>query len=198
MENPDQFSKKKIAIIIGIVIVVLAAAGALYWPTFKEERETSALRKQRLEDLKQKNPERAEKLLAGIADSQNKLKSNPQDVDSWMNLGVWSQTIGDYRTAEKAYKKLIEINALNITAWNNLGELYILEGKYEEGRDALLNYLEISPEEVGVYLRLAELYAAGHAGTVEDAKFILQQGVLKTNNEGLKEALEKLNKEGKL
>jgi ribonucleotide reductase alpha subunit len=121
-----------------------------------------------------------------------------KNLDAWMELGVSYNALGDYKKAEEAYYKAAAINEKNSVIWNNLGELYKQKGDYKKAEEAFIKLVEVNGSEAESYLKLAELYAAGYIGTIEDAKRILSQGILKTNSEGLRVILDKLNKEGKI
>ena len=190
---------KKIYIVISICVVLAAIlAVVLYWPEYQKQRAAEKVISQRMEEIRQANPELLQKFLASIEQLERQVKDNPKDYEAFRDLGVNYNAIGDYAKAEKAYKRAAEILPNNVVVWNNLGELYKRQGRFEEAKSAFLKLLEFDDTDVKAYLDLAEMYAAGQAGTLDDAKFILQQGILKTQSGGLKDALERLNREGRL
>lgn len=191
-------SKRKIFILAGIVILALAAAFVFYWLKPGGNRQANEFNNQRVADLREKNPGLLEKLLSGIQRDEKAVKEKSDNYEAWRDLGAAYEAIGEYDLAEKAYKKSGEINKVNTVVWNNLGELYKSQGRFEQAKDAFLKLLEADPSSIDTYLKLAEMYADGHAGTLDGAKFILGQGILKTNSQTLKDAQERLNKEGKL
>lgn len=191
-------SKRKIFIVVLVLILALAAAFIFYWPKFQASRQDQTTANQRMEDLRQNNPGLLEKLLKSIADNEKLVKEKPGGYEAWLNLGVAYEALGQYSKAQDAYLKAIAANANNTVAWNNLAGLYIRDMQYDKAKDAFLKLLEFDPTDIGTYLNLAQMFADGHAGSIDDAKYILGQGILKTNSQTLKDAQERLNKEGKL
>jgi cytochrome c-type biogenesis protein CcmH/NrfG len=192
---------KRALLILSILIIVAAlllAAGILYYSNFKENREAQKIKNQRMEEMRQANPQLLDKLLFSIGELEKKVKENPKDWESFRDLGVNYNGIGDYKNAEEAYKKAAELSPKNVVIWNNLAQLYVRQERYEEAKEAFLKILEFDDTNAPAYLGLAEMYSNNHAGTVDEAKYILQQGILKTGSQGLKSALEALNGEGRL
>ncbi len=189
---------KKIYSIITVVLLVLFLGVFLYIPEYKIQQLNNQTKSQRTEDLKQNNPGLLEKLENGIKRDLEIVKNDKNNFEAYKNLAVAYQALGDYIKAEEAYKKAGEISPINTVIWNNLGHLYLSQKKYDQAEGSFLKLLEVDPTDVSAYLSLAEMYSQGFAGNIEDAKYILSQGILKTESGGLKEALERINREGKL
>lgn len=190
-------NSKKLAI-VSLVVIIFVFVGAFYLFRSNKNGNLEQFNQQRLDDLRKNNPGLLDKLTKNIQVQSELVKKDPKNFDAWMELGVSYNALGDYKKAEEAYYKAAAINEKNSVIWNNLGELYKQKADYKKAEEAFIKLVEINGTEAESYLKLAELYAAGYIGTIEDAKRILSQGILKTNSEGLKVILDKLNKEGKI
>ncbi len=185
-------------VILSLVVIISVFVGIYYFSMGKKNGSINQANQQRLEDLRKNNPGLLDKLTKNIQVQSESVKKDPKNFDAWMELGVSHNALGDYKKAEEAYRNAADINEKNSVIWNNLGELYKQQGDYKKAEEAFIKLIEVNGSEAESYLKLAELYAAGYIGTIEDAKRILGQGILKTNSEGLKVILDKLNKEGKI
>jgi Tfp pilus assembly protein PilF len=193
-------NKKAIyAILFCIVLMVLAIGVPTYLQKQKETRINDERIMSRANEIKSANPELYSNLTKSVEENKNLIEKDPNDYGAWADMGVAQQALGDYIGAEKSYRQAIKINAVNTVSWNNLATMYI-EGKdYKNAEKAYKSLLENMPGEVDAYLKLAELYASGNIGTVQDAARILEDGIRVTGgNQGLKDALSRLQLTGKL
>ncbi|WP_158508730.1 tetratricopeptide repeat protein [Thermosulfidibacter takaii] len=75
-------------------------------------------------------------------------------------LGLAYYGLGEYKEAEKAFKKAVELDPDYSTAWNNLSACYIAQKKYkkaiEAAKKALSNHFYLYPEKA--YVNIAEAY----------------------------------------
>jgi Flp pilus assembly protein TadD len=67
----------------------------------------------------------------------------PKDAKVWTNLGYLDGLEGDLMTAEKNYKKALELNPDHVSALINFGGLKVIQQKYEEGAELLTEALKI-------------------------------------------------------
>lgn|SRR3989338_3635952 len=181
------------------VLVLSAAAGLVYWSmenrgpdldyNFDEQKE---------EQLKQNQPEVYQELKDKLDRAESILRQDDKEATAWMDIALSSHQLGDLKTAEQAYKNALAEEKANSLAWINLAAIYKEQGRFQDAKDAYLTLIDVRPTDTQAYLGLAEMYVAGNAGTVADAKGILEFGIQNTNDDMLKQLLKRLNEQGHL
>ena len=97
-----------------------------------------------------------------IRSYQNALETNPDDSQSWNNLGRVFMDSGRKQEALDAYKRSTKLNSRNSNAWNNLGNYYRLSGEFEKAIDAYKKSSKFEPHiEIPLINRAATLLDLG-------------------------------------
>ena len=91
-----------------------------------------------------------------------------------LNLeGISLAAQGDYSGAERAFKRVLELNPRHAEALNNTGRMMVLQGRDSEALTLYQQALNADPEQAETYFNLEELYR--RAGQPEDASGILDR-----------------------
>lgn len=95
---------------------------------------------------------------------------------------------GNFKEAERAFKRHLELNPDGIKSYLRLGEIYERRRDYEEAEEMYRNAISFDPSLEETYIRLGDLYL--RMGRHEEAKGVLEEGI-KSNPESttLKENL---------
>lgn len=107
---------------------------------------------------------------------KNRVKENPDDLDSWIELGSFYLRKKNFGEAEKAFRKTIELDANSSASWFQLAITLNGKGDFEDAKKAYREVIKISPEYINAWFNLA---------------LLLSQ---KNDYEGAKEAYEELLK----
>lgn len=86
------------------------------------------------------------------------LKVLPNDVESWVNLGVVCYQLDQYEEAIVAYRKAIEIRNNDVNLWIYLGRAYVANKQWQKGAEAYQKAIEINPNKAEAWDNLARLY----------------------------------------
>jgi Tfp pilus assembly protein PilF len=84
---------------------------------------------------------------------------NPDQVETWYNLGNGFLQRGDLDQAIASYRQAAKINPRYADTCANLGVAFFKEGRTKEARDSWQQALEINPNQVYVLNNLAWLLA---------------------------------------
>lgn len=112
--------------------------------------------------------------------------------NEWIDIAIAFEAAGELEKAIEAYIQAIVIQEVANIPWINLAVLYKNQGKYALARDAYENFIRIFPLSTQGYFNLAELYVIWKEGTLQDAIDILELGIQRTDDDGLKKELERL------
>jgi len=85
------------------------------------------------------------------------LKTNPNHVDAYNNLGVILLRSGKPRKAKSCYEKAIEINPNYASAHNNLGNALNLLGEYQKAKSCYKKAIEINPNYESAHNNLGNI-----------------------------------------
>ncbi len=120
--------------------------------TAKPTEDVVALHQQAVTLMQQEKWREAVQSLEIITSRQDEL-SGP-----WLNLGIAYTKTGDGESAEKAFKKSIDMNAGNIEAYNQLGILYRRTGRIEEAGFIYESALIAAPDNTNIHWNLGILH----------------------------------------
>jgi len=82
---------------------------------------------------------------------------DPEEVDSWVNLGVARRWSGDEEMAEASYRRALELDPEALSAFNNLASLYRHQGKKEAAAELLAMPDRRDNRNPFTYLELGDL-----------------------------------------
>lgn len=74
------------------------------------------------------------------------LKDNPQAVHLYNRIGIVLRRMRDFETAERYYKKALEINRGDANLFFNLGRVYVDWGQWLKAAESAQKALDITPE----------------------------------------------------
>lgn len=72
-----------------------------------------------------------------ISELRDVLNKQPDHADAWNLLGYSARQSGDFRTAEAAYTKALEINPKHTQAMEYMGEMYLAMNQPEKAEELL-------------------------------------------------------------
>ena len=79
-------------------------------------------------------------------------------LDAQLNLGVYFMHKGNYREAEEAYRKAIELESGLAFAYINLSDLYRMQNRDDEGAGLLETAIRRIPRNADLHYALALAY----------------------------------------
>ena len=98
----------------------------------------------------------------------NAVQNSPHYPLAHRNLGAMEYLDGNIDTAEKEFKKALELNPTEQMAHNNLGLVYAKKGQLQEAENEYKKEIEVNPYYDDVYFNLGLLY--WNEKKYEDAK----------------------------
>lgn len=81
-------------------------------------------------------------------------RSVEADRDHYYQVGLMAQKQGDYREAEKHYRRVLAAHPAHLEALTNLAAVYILQNNYTEARATLDTILRVSPRNTKALVNL--------------------------------------------
>lgn len=123
-------------------------------------------------------PEAKKILAADIERFRAALKKNPEDLNSWLELGLRYKMAGDYREAREVWEYSASLTPSDYISLANLGDLYRSYLKdYGKAEVNLLKAVKNKPDFIGGYRSLYELYYYSYKEKIAEAPKILLQGL---------------------
>lgn len=120
----------------------------------------------------------SETVKSKISSLSSELKNAPNNLDSWIELGVMYKTAKDYEGARLAYEYAGIIRPNNVTSFVNLGDLYHYYLKdYPKAEKAFETAIANDPAFVSSYVRLFDLYSLSYKTETQLASEILKKGI---------------------
>ena len=103
------------------------------------------------------------------------LEADPDDVYLLNEKAAihWAQ--GDLATAERLYRRVVELNPNWVVAYNQLGYTTMIQERFVEAREYFVSYRYIAPDQANPHDSLGELYII--QGQWEDARLSLQHAL---------------------
>lgn len=94
-----------------------------------------------------------------VAEADRAVKLNPDNPDSWNNLGVAFFHLEDYENAQSALEEAVRLSPANESTWSNLAATLREQDQLSEALDMLLNKaLPLNSASFPVHLNLALTY----------------------------------------
>ena len=102
----------------------------------------------------------------------------PNNAKEWFELGrVLQNRIGDYKKAETAYRKAVELDPKYASPWNNLGNLLQNHlARYEEAEAAYRKAIELDPKYASPWINLGNLLQ-NHLARYEEAEAAYRKAI---------------------
>lgn len=181
--------KQKIALIIGVVVVIAAVViGVGYWSPKDVEVEyaLTAVRDgtftgvvpplDRDIQISGDMPEAAKVVLRQkVADTLKELRSVPYDGNTWMDLALEYHTGNDYEGARMVWEFIVSQPPTNVTALGNLGRLYHFDLKdFPKAEEYLLKAVAANPARSEAYYDLFDLYRYSYKKNTSAAADIMK------------------------
>jgi len=90
---------------------------------------------------------------------KDRVKQNPDDLDSWIDLGNFHLRKKNFLEAEEAFKKAIQLDSKNLTSWFQLALTLNGKGELDEAEKAYREVIKILPDSINAWFNLALLLA---------------------------------------
>ncbi len=119
-------------------------------------------------------------VLSQMSKTIEQIRTNNQDVNAWVMLGVQRKTIGDYEGAREAwdYAKVLAPN--EVVAYNNLGDLYHYYLKdFKKSEENWKKTIAIKSDYVQGYRGLVDLYKYSMTEKLGETPTLLKSGIVK-------------------
>lgn len=112
-----------------------------------------------------------------IIELSSVLKKTPDLFETWLILGIYRKTIGDYQGAREIWEYTVALQPGNFISYNNLGDLYAFYLKDNKKAEQNFNKaIELSPNRIQVYNSFYEFYRYVMKDDVK-TKALLQKGI---------------------
>ncbi len=85
-------------------------------------------------------------------------KSEPENADAWLYLGVAYSCLNRYNDAIEAFRQVVRIDPEHATSWYNLGDAYFFLKRYNDAIDAYRQAVRINPEYARTWYMLGGAY----------------------------------------
>ena len=86
------------------------------------------------------------------------LRTNPDHMEAYLNLGVVYYKIGKYSDAIEILKQALSVNPYVLPAYNKLGTAYIIRGAYAMAIETFRKAAEIDPNDPTAHFNLGIAY----------------------------------------
>lgn len=111
---------------------------------------------------------------------QDVTEKSPNKPRPYNNLGMYYFGQGDKDTAERNYKKAIELDLEYSVAQNNLGMLYITQNRFNEAFEILTRAIETNPTYAHAHNNLGAVYL--HRKNTKEAEASFRKSIAYDNN----------------
>jgi len=137
---------KKLAALIGVIIVLLIAAGVAVTIWHAHQTKSTVA----------KNPV-ATQYKKELPSLEKAVKANPKSSDAHKNYAVALYATGDLKKALSEYQQVVKLNDKDAVAYNNLGNVYRDLGKYQDATDAYNKAISLDSSNMNTYANLANV-----------------------------------------
>jgi len=100
----------------------------------------------------------SEKYEEAINSFKLSVKSNPQFLGSWNNLGVSYKSINQFEKAVSAFEMALKIDNDYYDGWHNLSKVLMNLGRFDEAIEAAKNALKLNPFPQREWVLLGDAY----------------------------------------
>lgn len=195
-------SKNNLIVIAIVVVVVIGSASFFIWrdntakPTIEvvtppapqaaaqpapPENELNILK---IAALERKIPAGNEAVVKELKDLSVQLKSEPNYIQGWLQVGILRKYLGDYEGASLAWQYATLLRPKDYIAFSNLGDLYHYYLKdFPKAEKYLRSAVDIKPDYVAGYKNLFDLYTLSYKEKANLAEPVLLEGIKKNPND---------------
>jgi len=105
-----------------------------------------------------------------------KVEEKPDSAAAHYNLGLAYTAVGKMTSAEKAYRRAVELDPTLLKAWVNLADTLLLQWRFEECLEASRRAVELRDDLPVVHFNMGQayLYLGNADGLVECSRRVLQ------------------------
>jgi len=161
--------KKKIIILI-IVAIILVGAGFFLVNWQKTMPQLDPAPQDKYAELSQEQQEKLTK-------AEQKIKDNPDDLISYVELALLQNQFGWTDDAIKTYEKVLFVNPNDVLALNNLANIYKNLKQYEKAEEYFLRIIDFNPRvRVQTYIDLVDIYRFHLTDKRDQIPIILEKG----------------------
>ena len=122
-------------------------------------------------------PEARPILLKKLEDTSALLKKDTNNLELWVDLGIYRKTAGDYEGARDAWEYATVIRPEGSVAYSNLGDLYAFYLKdFVKAEKYFLQAIQNEPTGIYLYFKTAEFYR-DVLKNIPKARAIVEQGI---------------------
>ena len=184
------------AIVIAIIVVVVVGSASFFIrrdnlgtkspsteqsmiqpETKQSDSDIEILAKQALD---RKIPSGNEAAVKELKDLSLQLKSEPNYLQGWLQVGILRKFLGDYDGASLAWQYASLIRPQEYIAFSNLGDLYHYYLKdFPKAEKYLRRAVDVKPDYVAGYKNLFDLYTLSYKEKKNLAESVLLEGIKK-------------------
>lgn len=138
------YVRRTTMLIVGVISLAVGFIGGIIYKNIAAGPKTDVRKEtidQRLTQSQSPQTQQAGQLL----ELRKKVANNPQDAQTWADLGNLYFDINEYDNAINAYKKHLELNPQNANVWTDLGVMYRRSGRSAEAIQAFSKAIEFEP-----------------------------------------------------
>jgi len=136
-EKHSQFKNSAVIWVGGVFLVIGFFIGVVFG-VYKSDLSPTG-------QSKGGNATKTPELKTSIAKLKNIVQQNPDDLESWIDLGNACFDADQYEESIHAYKKALAINPGNANVWTDMGVMYRLSDQPREAIKAFEKAAEIDP-----------------------------------------------------
>ena len=119
-----------------------------------------------------------------LKDLSLQLKSEPNYLQGWLQLGILRKFLEDYEGASLAWQYASAIRPADYVAFNNLGDLYHFYLKdFAKAEKYIKQAISVKPDFIPGYKNLFDLYALSYTEKSSQAVPILLEGIQKNQSD---------------
>lgn len=151
-----------------------------FFPIGGVEKSASELEMLAKLALERKIPPGNEATVKELKDLSSQLKSEPNYLQGWLQLGILRKYLGDYEGASLAWQYATLLRPNDFIAFSNLGDLYHYYLKdFPKAEKYLRKAVDIKPDYVAGYENLFNLYTLSYKEKINLAEPVLLEGIKK-------------------
>ncbi len=144
-ENMDGFVKKETLLIVSVITLIIGFIGGVAVTIYKSGPVPS-VQQMGMNQTKEETPAISNEMASKIFELEKKTSADPDDLDSWTELGHLYYDSNNYDKAIWAYKKSLDLNPDNADVWTDLGVMYRKSGNPSEAIKCFDKAIKLNPK----------------------------------------------------